>query len=336
LLGDTAKVQAVLQDYRVAPITEAEKALFQFLDKVNRQSHQISLADVDEVRCAGWTDEALYDAIGVCAQFNYYNRWIDATGVQDMPALGYQMSGHRLATEGYARPPAPASDLGPVNDHSHPDAPRADRNGSPPPGKNVTMEPMFLREVEEREGGGQYAELIRQTRAAGAPVSQIFHLFAFKPAMTDHLSYFTQELMRGPSPLSPGLRELIAAFTSHHNQCRYCANSHAAAAGLLLGNRGLVEAVLENYTASALSPAEKALFGFIERVTLKSWEIRRGEVDQVRQAGWSDEALYDAITVCALFNFYNRWVHAAGVQVMPQEWHQVSGKRLAERGYVLR
>ena len=50
---------------------------------------------------------------------------------------------------------------------------------------------------------------------------QILYLFAFKPRMTDHLSRFTQELMRGPSPLSPGQRELIAAFTSSRNQCPF-------------------------------------------------------------------------------------------------------------------
>lgn len=91
----------MLQDYTTAPISEAEKALFKFVTKVNRTSNQITRADVDEARRAGWSDEALYDASSVCALFNFYNRWIDATGVQDMPALGYQMSGHRLATEGY-------------------------------------------------------------------------------------------------------------------------------------------------------------------------------------------------------------------------------------------
>lgn len=91
----------MLQDYTTAPISEAEKALFKFVTKVNRTSNQITRADVDEARRAGWSDEALYDALSVCALFNFYNRWIDATGVQDMPALGYQMSGHRLATEGY-------------------------------------------------------------------------------------------------------------------------------------------------------------------------------------------------------------------------------------------
>lgn len=103
-MGDAEKVAAVLKDYRTAPISSAEKALFKFLDKVNRQSITIGPADIAEAKEAGWTEEALYDAISVCALFNFYNRWIDATGVQDMPALGYQMSGHRLAREGYVRP----------------------------------------------------------------------------------------------------------------------------------------------------------------------------------------------------------------------------------------
>jgi alkylhydroperoxidase family enzyme len=83
------------------------------------------------------------------------------------------------------------------------------------------MESMFLSGVENCPGGGQYAKLIQQARAAGGPISQIFHLFAFKPRVTDHLSRFTQAVMRGPSPLSPGMRELIAAFTSQENHCPY-------------------------------------------------------------------------------------------------------------------
>lgn len=112
MLGDAEKVAAVLKDYTTAPVSSAEKALFKFVTKVNRSSNQITRQDIDEARAAGWTDEAIYDAISVCALFNFYNRWIDANGVQDMPAYGYQMSGHRLATEGYAKedsgpPPKP-------------------------------------------------------------------------------------------------------------------------------------------------------------------------------------------------------------------------------------
>ena len=67
MLGDAEKVAAVLKDYRTAPISEAEKALFKFLEKVNRQSNTIGATDIAEVKAAGWTEEALYDAISVCA-----------------------------------------------------------------------------------------------------------------------------------------------------------------------------------------------------------------------------------------------------------------------------
>jgi hypothetical protein len=83
------------------------------------------------------------------------------------------------------------------------------------------MHPMYLPEVENAEPRGLYAGPINALRAAGAPVSQIMHLFAFKPDRTDFLSRFTQGVMRGPSPLSPGQRELIAAFTSHRNDCPF-------------------------------------------------------------------------------------------------------------------
>jgi hypothetical protein len=76
---------------------------------VNRESNQLQAEDLAAVVAAGWTEEALYDAITVCALFNFYNRWIDATGVSDLPAPAYEASGARLATQGYA-PPMPPED----------------------------------------------------------------------------------------------------------------------------------------------------------------------------------------------------------------------------------
>jgi alkylhydroperoxidase family enzyme len=78
---------------------------------------------------------------------------------------------------------------------------------------------MFLKDVETHAGEGPYAELIRRGRQAGAPIPALWHLFAYKPEMTQALAQLTQAAMRGPSPLPPGMRELIAAFTSRRNQC---------------------------------------------------------------------------------------------------------------------
>jgi hypothetical protein len=78
---------------------------------------------------------------------------------------------------------------------------------------------MFLKDVESHEGTGPYSELIRRARQTSVPPSGLWHLLAFKPEMTAALTQFTQAAMRGPSPLPPGMRELIAAFTSRRNEC---------------------------------------------------------------------------------------------------------------------
>jgi alkylhydroperoxidase family enzyme len=80
---------------------------------------------------------------------------------------------------------------------------------------------MYLGEVEQHAGEGRYAATIAHLRGMGVPVPQIMHLFAFKPDRTEHLAEFTHGVMRGSSPLTPGQRELIAAFTSRRNACPF-------------------------------------------------------------------------------------------------------------------
>jgi alkylhydroperoxidase family enzyme len=80
---------------------------------------------------------------------------------------------------------------------------------------------MFLPGVEANPAPGPYADNISMMANAGKEYPQIWHLFAFRPHATEHLAKFTQEIMHGPAPLSPGLRELIAAYTSHQNDCPF-------------------------------------------------------------------------------------------------------------------
>ena len=96
----------MLKDVATAPLSDKDRALYAFIAKVNENSVGIRQADIDEARAAGWSDEALYDAISVHALFKFYNAWIDATGVSDMPPMAYEMSGKRLATMGYVVEPA--------------------------------------------------------------------------------------------------------------------------------------------------------------------------------------------------------------------------------------
>jgi hypothetical protein len=85
----------------------------------------------------------------------------------------------------------------------------------------MKMEPMFLPGVEKNPQPGPFADMIRVMQAAGTEYSQIWHMFAFRAEATSYLAQFTQAILRGPAPLTPGTRELIAAFTSARNHCPF-------------------------------------------------------------------------------------------------------------------
>ena len=92
--------------------------------------------------------------------------------------------------------------------------------------------------------------------------------------------------------------------------------------------------MLENPETSALDERHKSLFRFVDKVNRSSNEISPADIGALHDAGWDDEAIYYAITVCALFNFYNRWVDASGVHALSEEAHRQGGKRMATHGYV--
>jgi alkylhydroperoxidase family enzyme len=83
------------------------------------------------------------------------------------------------------------------------------------------VEQMFLPGVENNPQPGPFADSIRMMQAVSSEYPQIWHMFAFRPEATTHLARFTQEIMREPGPLTPGLRELIAAYTSARNDCPF-------------------------------------------------------------------------------------------------------------------
>jgi uncharacterized peroxidase-related enzyme len=196
-----------------------------------------------------------------------------------------------------------------------------------------SLKSLYLPGVEANPQPGVYRDLIAAARDRGAEYSKIWDLFAFQESFTLDLARFTHGVLRQPASISPGFRELIAAYTSSQNECGFCTRAHAAAAGELLGDEALVWSVLRDLDHAPIDEKERLLLRFVGKVTTNLPAIQSDDIDSLRSAGWDDEAIYYAITTCALFNFYNRWITATGVPEMSEESHRQQGKTLASRGY---
>jgi hypothetical protein len=85
----------------------------------------------------------------------------------------------------------------------------------------MPMKSMFLTGVEQNPQPGPYRDMVRMMQDGGTEYPQIWHMFAFWPRATEHLARFTQEIMREEGPIAPGIRELIAAYTSYRNDCPF-------------------------------------------------------------------------------------------------------------------
>jgi uncharacterized peroxidase-related enzyme len=197
----------------------------------------------------------------------------------------------------------------------------------------VTQEPMFLRGVEDNPKPSVYRDLIESAKASGGDSWQIWHLLAFNPEAAHHLAALSQVLMHDQAPLSPGLRELIAAYTSSLNQCEFCMKAHGTVAAKLLDDEELVWSAIRNLEASKLGEKEKALLRFVRTITLAPALITAADTAELNAAGWDDAAIFYAISACALFNFYNRWVMASGVHPVSDAACERLASRMAVSGY---
>ncbi|HEX8066868.1 MAG TPA: hypothetical protein VF520_10105 [Thermoleophilaceae bacterium] len=94
-------MEAVLEDYRTAPIDERTRAALAFLRKLTLDPASVGPADAAEARAAGVSDAALREAIYVATLFNTIDRMADALGFDLLPEEGYRGAARFLVASGY-------------------------------------------------------------------------------------------------------------------------------------------------------------------------------------------------------------------------------------------
>ena len=93
--------------------------------------------------------------------------------------------------------------------------------------------------------------------------------------------------------------------------------------------------MVDDWRSAPLRPELTATLAFLEKLTLRPDEVRPRDVEPLRAAGLSDEAIEDAINVCALFNIYDRMADSLGWYLPDQAGYAASANNLMRRGYLL-
>jgi len=144
----------------------------------------------------------------------------------------------------------------------------------------------------------------------------------------------TQILLRGPSSLTEGERELIATVVSDRNNCSFCVTAHTAAANILLGEEETTKKVRADITTAPVSDKMKALLSIAALVQQSGKAVTETAIRNAKEAGATDIEIHDTVLIAALFCLYNRYVDGlATVTPTDPAFYQALGERLKNHGY---
>jgi uncharacterized peroxidase-related enzyme len=162
--------------------------------------------------------------------------------------------------------------------------------------------------------------------------AKLLDVFRAYPRTAGPLLDYHEALMRGPSPLSVAERELIAAYVSGLNACGYCYGVHQTTAETFGVSQQTLTALLDDLETAPVENRMRALLRYVRQLTTAPARLSPSDAEAVLDAGWEEQAVHDAVSVCALFNLMNRIVTGLGVTA-DEGYTDLSGRRLAEGGY---
>ena len=158
----------------------------------------------------------------------------------------------------------------------------------------------------------------------------------FRPETGALLNQLADLLLRGPHTLTPGERELIGAYVSSRNDCRYCQTIHGAvAAHHLGGDEALVTQVKADPERAPISDKLKALLAIAGHTAAGGQQVTAEDVARARANGATDLEIHDTVLIAAAFCMFNRYVDGLATWAPDDpEFYRSRAAMLAQHGYL--
>jgi uncharacterized peroxidase-related enzyme len=164
----------------------------------------------------------------------------------------------------------------------------------------------------------------------------IIGLMHYRPETAAPLNALAETLLRGPSTLTPGEREIIASSVSWWNDCHFCHTTHgAAAAAHHGGDLNLIDEIKAGLPTRELSPRMRELLIIAHHVQQGGKKVTEADITAARDAGATDVEIHDTVLIAAAFCMFNRYVDGLGTwSPQPKEAYKEVGEMLAFKGYL--
>jgi uncharacterized peroxidase-related enzyme len=168
----------------------------------------------------------------------------------------------------------------------------------------------------------------------GSPLPGITGLIEYRKDTGQPIRDLTQILMRGPSTLTEGERELIATVVSYGNECRFCTSAHTAAADLLFGDHETSLCVKRDIETAPVTEKMKALLTLAVADGKSGKLVTAKMVASAKAEGATDREIHDTVLIAALFSLYNRYVDGMGTSMPDKDsYFDTLADRIVHQGY---
>ena len=177
-----------------------------------------------------------------------------------------------------------------------------------------------IRVIEPGEATGRLKEIYDDITARRGKLAEVHKIQSLRPeSIVSHMDLYLEVMFSG-SDLTRAEREMMAVVVSVSNGCEYCRLHHAEALNHYWKNDGRISFLSTDFTSAGLSENEMLLCRFARELTLRPDSFQEeAMIEELRNAGLTDNAILDATLVVSYFNFVNRVVLSLGLESDPEE-----------------
>jgi uncharacterized peroxidase-related enzyme len=170
--------------------------------------------------------------------------------------------------------------------------------------------------IEDAEATGEVAKAYDEWRAHSGrqQMPGILKCFSHRPDFLRQVMDFSNTVHFSEGHLDRKTKEAIASYVSYLNRCPYWLDSHAYFLRVQGADDQRVAAIAEgNLEGAGLNAAERELMEYVRKVTEAAARTTPEDVQRLRDVGWTEPQIAEAVYVTAMFAFFNRVADAFGI-----------------------